>query len=198
MDGRAVFAFGGFLVGATVVAVASAVTLSSSVALADAPGTAVGVDVVRVTPRTPSATPAARVATQTLAPEIPPTVPTAEVVPAPAPLDVAAHAPAAGAGGSVPSSASAVVDQHASKREVEEEALRTGSWDRLRGWAAANGWSADRVDQWISVLEARISRQQPTEKQSTERTKTLANASDETGESSGSKRAQSPQPPRGD
>lgn len=195
MDGRTGFALGGFVVGAAVVAVASAVTLSSGVALADTPGTAVGVDVVRVSPRTGTATPAPTASTQTVAPEISSPAPTAEVVPAPAPLDVAA-APAQDRPAAQPS-APVAVDQEASRRAVEDEALRTGSWDRLRAWAAAHGWSADRVDQWIRGIEARISRDQVTQ-QSPDRLKTPAHAGDEAGKSSGSKRAQSPQPPRGD
>jgi hypothetical protein len=93
MDARTGFAAGGFIVGATVVAVACAVTLSSSAALADVPGTLAGLGTVRISPSGAHATPSPRAsAPVAVAPEIsaPATSEPAEVVPAPEPHDVSA------------------------------------------------------------------------------------------------------------
>ena len=206
MDGRTGFAAGGFIVGATAVAVACAVTLSNSAALADAPGIAAGLDVVRVSPSgaTVAATPHASTAA-VAAPEISAPPPSAEVVPAPEPRDVSVPAPAplgvapAAVAPPAPVQAQAPFDGLGlSEDEIQAEALRTGSWARLRAWAIAHGWPQARIEQWIAGLQPKA----PVNKESTyvaNLTQTPANAGTESGlSSSDSKRTQSPRPPRGD
>ena len=190
MDARTGFATGGFIVGATVVAVACAATLSNNAALADVPGKAAGLDVVRVSPSAAVATPTPRATASSepvAAPEISaPAAPVAaEVVPAPEPEDVPAPAPVAVEPPAVAPSTPAAAP--VSKEEIQEEALRTGSWERLRAWANTHGWSSQRVEHWIARLQAN-------------NTQTPANAGNGTGRdySFGSKRNQSPQPPQGD
>lgn len=211
MDARTGFAAGGFIVGATAVAVACAVTLTNSAALADAPGRSAGLDVVRISPSSAQVSPTPRASAPPVStPEIsaPAPSPSAELVPAPEPHDVSAppasgSAPAAPAMPAVPAApapgAPAQPDYLGlSKSEIQDEALRTGSWDRLRAWAAAHGWSQERIEHWISVLQGKTSANKDSVRQ-TYVTQTPANAGTETGRSSsGSKKAQSPQPPRGD
>ncbi|MEU1970091.1 hypothetical protein ABZ477_00365 [Microbacterium sp. NPDC019599] len=208
MDARAGFAAGGFAVGAAVVAVACAVTLSNSTALVDVPGAAAGVDVVRVTPSAVGVTPTPRTtAPAVAAPEISAPAPTAEIVPAPEPRDVAEPAPVAPpaeqpsteqpAEAAAPAAPAPPVEPDLTRREIEEQAVQSGSFDRLRAWAIANGWSSGRIDRWIDFIEAKRLEQAMSDL-TTDRLKTPAHAGDESGRSSGSKRAQSPQPPRGD
>jgi hypothetical protein len=211
MDARTGFAAGGFIVAAAAVAVACAVTLTNSTALADVPGMSAGVDVVRVSPsgKQASATPRAS-APAVPVPETsaPLPSPSAEVVPAPEPEDVSAPpaSPSAAAPPATPAVPTAPVPAAPaqpdylglSKSEIQDEALRTGSWDRLRAWATANGWSQERIEHWIATLEGKTSVNKDAVRQ-TYLTQAPAEAGTETGRSpSGSKRAQSPEPPRGD
>jgi hypothetical protein len=214
MDARTGFAAGGFIVGATAVAVACVVTLTNSTALADVPGRSAGLDVVRVSPSGAQVSPTPRASGPAAsAPDIsaPAPSPSAELVPAPEPRDVSAPpastsapaapaAPKAPAVPAAPAPAAPVQPDYLglSKSEIQDEALRTGSWDRLRAWAAADGWSQERIEHWISVLQGKTSVNKDSARQ-TYLTQTPADAGTETGRSpSGSKRAQSPQPPRGD
>ncbi|WP_243073534.1 hypothetical protein [Microbacterium sp. SS28] len=194
MDGRAGFAAGGFIVGAAVVAVACAVTLSNSAALADVPGAAVGIDAVHVTPRYAAATPTPQASTPAvIAPEIPGPTASAEVVQAPEPRVITPPAASAPVTQPAPAPPAVTDDSSLSQREIEQDAVRTRSWDRLRAWALANGWATPRVDRWIARLE-----DQTTRERGSILPRTPADAGDDAGRWSGSKRAQSPQPPHGD
>lgn len=162
MDGRAAFAAGGFLTGAAAVAVACAVTLSNASALADVPGAAADVDVVRVVRASPAASapaPLAPLASDVAAPVAPPVGPTAEVVPAPEPEDVAAaQSPAQQVSPAQrPASPPAI---GLSEQQVVDDAMRTGSWDRLQSWGEQRGWTQERIDRWIAQLQQRFLKDQ--------------------------------------
>lgn len=200
MDARTGYAAGGFAVGAAVVAVACAVTLSNTAALADTPGAKVGVEVVHVAAPSQSGTPTPHASAPVVVdPGIAAPPATAEVVPAPEPRDVVVAAPAPTAAASSPAAppAEAIVTSP-SRQEIESEALQTGSFDRLRAWAAANGWPQQRVDRWIENLQARLVKADDAVRTHIGSQKTSDMSEHESGHSSGSKRAQSPQPPRGD
>lgn len=190
MDGRAGFAVGGFIAGAAAVAVACAVTMSNSAALADVPGAALGVGAVHLTPSsTPTTAPTPIVK---IAPAIPAPAPSAEVVPAPEPQDVAAP----------PAAPATQAPDEPTEDDVASDALKSGSWDRLREWAAERGWSEEEISSWVEHLKERIA-QNDGSGFGTNRTQTPARnagSPSDTDNSSwtGWKRDQSPQPPRGD
>ena len=160
MDGRAAFAAGGFLAGAAAVAVACAVTLSNASALADVPGAAADVDVVRVTRATPAV--AAPAPSAVAAPVLPvtPIVPapgaTAEIVPAPEPEDIAALQRPAEQVAPPPQRPAAPPAVELSEQQVVGDALRTGSWESLRTWGEQRGWTQEKIDRWIAQLQQRF------------------------------------------
>jgi len=203
VDARTGFAVGGFIVGATAVAVACAATLSNSAALADVPGASAGVGVVRVSPA-PAATPTPRDSAPALsAPDLSAPAPSgsAEVVPAPEPRDVSSPAPPRPADPQAAPEAPAPAQPDyfsLTKDQIQDEAVSTGSWDLLRVWAVARGWSTKRIDHWIGLLQGKTTADKESSIESY-RTKTPANAGTESGRHwSGVKKTQSPEPPHGD
>lgn len=205
MDARTGFAAGGFIVGATFVAVACAVTLSNSAALADAPGVAAGLATIRVSPSSAGTTPTPRASAPGAGAaenSVPAPSTSAEVVPAPEPRDVSAPAaPAAEVPGAPVAPAPAAPDYLGfSKEQIQDEAVRSGSWDRLRAWAVAQGWAEQRIEHWIEMLQGKAVAGSGTESLiGSAQNKTPANAGHESGRYwSGVNKTQSPKPPRGD
>ncbi len=201
MDSRTRLAIGGMVTVAASVAVVCVVAMTSSVALADAAGAPVGsrpvvVPSAATTPiasPTPSAIPPAA--------QAPVPVVEAETVPAPDPEDIAAPQ---NPSGSVAEPSLAVEDQ------LVAEVTASGSWDSVLEWAEQRGWSAARVDAWISRLEAKLEREggsapdrlvppdlgpgSLTESKNSARAD-KSSGRDLSGSSSGSKRGQSQVPP---
>lgn len=149
MDSRTRLAVGGMATVAASVAVICTVALTNSAALAHADAAAIpAAKVVVPAAPIPSAT-AEAAPTSTPEPAVEPeTAPAAEVVPAPAPE---AMAPSTGTSSgemtAVPESGTVADD------EAIAEADRSGSWEKVRQWAARWGWSAEQVDAWIAELE---------------------------------------------
>lgn len=150
VDSRTGLVIGGLSAVAASVAVVCAVAMTNTAALKDSPATTVAAARILVpTSSTPTATPTP---TLTETPVIPDA---AEVVEAPAPTEVepsasSAHNPprtpppaqepqAATPGGDVDSAI--------------EAARAAGTWDSLRAWAAASGWSNGRIESLIRRLE---------------------------------------------
>jgi len=209
MDARTGFAAGGFIVGATFVAVACAVTLSNSAALADAPGVAAGLATIRVSPSSAGTTATPRASAPAVTtPENSAPAPSAaaEVVPAPEPRDVSAAVeapavPAAEAPAAPVAPAPAAPDYLTlSKDQIQDEAVRSGSWDQLRAWAVAQGWTEQRIGHWIEMLQGNaLSDAGRGSLADSAHNKTPANAGHESGRYwSGVNKTQSPKPPRGD
>jgi len=174
--------------------------MTSSVALADAAGAPVGSRpvVVPSAVTTPVASPSPSAITPTA--QVPVPVVGPETVPAPDPEDIAA--PENPSGTAEPTVA--VEDQ------LVAEVTVSGSWDSVREWAEQRGWSASRVDAWISRLEAKLEREggsapnlltspdlgtgARTESKNSARAD-KSSGRDLSGSSSGSKRGQSQVPP---
>src|SRR6478752_6481665 len=168
LDGRAAFAAGGFLTGAAAVAVACAVTLSNASALADVPGAVADVDVVRVIRASPAASasvPPVPAVSPGAAPVTTPVGPTAEIVPAPEPEDVAA-AQNPGHQVSPPQRPAPPPAIGLSEQQVVDDAMRTGAWDRLQSWGEQRGWTQEKIDRWIAQLQQRFLRDQGQKSQS--------------------------------
>ena len=162
LDGRAAFAAGGFLTGAAAVAVACAVTLSNASALADVPGAAADVDVVRVIRASPAASasaPPVPTVSPGAAPVTTPVGPTAEIVPAPEPEDVAA-AQSPGQQVSPAQRSASPPEIGLSEQQVVDDAMRTGAWDRLQSWGEQRGWTQEKIDRWIAQLQQRFLKDQ--------------------------------------
>ncbi|MGW9588243.1 hypothetical protein [Microbacterium sp. NPDC055455] len=163
MDGRTGLVIGGLTAVAASVAVVTAVALTNTAALQDSPGATVtaGRILVPAAASPTTATPQAPRPTPDTAPTAAPdaTAPSrAEIVEAPAPVvvDRADADPAATV--SIPDAA---VPAPADDLESVVAAGKTsGSWDAVRAWATAQGWSAGRID----ALVARLEREQTAEK----------------------------------
>lgn len=140
---------GGMATVAASVAVVCAVALTNSVALADSPGSTVASARVLVpASASPSPERVARAVEVTAQPE---------VVEAPAPIVVddtsagddtaaatpAPPSPAAPAAPVTPPNANAAV----------EASKKAGTWDAVIAWARAQGWSQERIDEWVTRLE---------------------------------------------
>jgi len=201
VDSRTRLAIGGMVTVAASVAVVCVVAMTSSVALADAAGAPVGSRpvVVPSAATTPIASPSPSAIPPTAQPPVPVVEP--ETVPAPDPEDIAALQ---NPSGTIAEPSVAVEDQ------LVAEVTASGSWDSVREWAEQRGWSAARVDAWISRLEAKLEREGgsapdrliPSDLTSGARTESKNSARadkssgrDLSGSSSGSKRGQSQVPP---
>lgn len=151
MDARTGLVVGGMTAVAASVAVVCAVAMTNTAALKDSPATTVASSriLVPASSSTPSATPTP---TLTQAPAVPDE---AEVVEAPAPTEV--EPPASTADNpprTPPPAAQPQAGAPAGDVESAIEAARVaGTWDSLRAWAAANGWSDGRIDSLIKRLE---------------------------------------------
>lgn len=153
MDARTGLVIGGMTAVAASVAVVCAVAMTNTAALKDSPATTVAASRILVpAASSPSATP-------TPTPEVPtPAVtPTqAEVVEAPDPTEVEPSVPSAAA----PPQTSTVAappapDAGKTPADVDaaiEAARATGTWDSLRAWAAAHGWTTGRIDALVERL----------------------------------------------
>ena len=158
MEARTGLVIGGVTAVAASIAVVTAVALANTMALADSPGTSLASEHVVVPSGTaPSASPSATPAVTPAAP-VPPA--DAEVVEAPAPL-VVDQPPATG--GSRPTPNTPDAPEPAAPADIEPviaAAKAAGSWEELRSWATAHGWTTARIDALVSRLE----RERQTEK----------------------------------
>lgn len=162
MDGRTGLVVGGLTAVAASVAVVTAVAFTNTAALQDSPGAAVTTGRVLVpaaSPSTTTPTPASRptaVDAPTPAPDViaPDAIaPPAGVAEAPAPVIVrrADAPPAAG-----PLDAGTAPDVPAAADQLESviaTAAAAGSWDAVRAWASAHGWSAGRIEALVARLD---------------------------------------------
>ena len=163
MDGRTGLVIGGLTAVAASVAVVTAVALTNTAALQDSPGATVtaGRILVPAAASPATATPPAPLPTPDTAPTAAPDAtapPRAEIVEAPAPVvvDRADAGPAATV--TIPDAAApAPADDLES---VIAAGKASGSWDAVRAWATAQGWSAGRID----ALVGRLEREQAAEK----------------------------------
>ena len=156
MEARTGLVIGGVTAVAASIAVVTAVALTNTMALTDSRGTSLASESVVVPSTTsPSASPRAT-PTATLE-AVPPA--DAEVVEAPAPLVVdppfASDAPRIPATPAIPvnppdASGSATT---ADIESVIAAAKASGSWDELRAWTQAQGWTTARIDALVSRLE---------------------------------------------
>lgn len=145
---------GGMATVAASVAVVCAVAMTNSVALADSPGVDVAAARVLVPAASSGTTPETSASTGA--------VHRPEVAEAPAPVDVADSAPSAPVepsttpvtpASAAPEPAPAAPAPPASAGEAVDASHRAGTWDAVRAWALAHGWSQKRIDAWISRLE---------------------------------------------
>jgi hypothetical protein len=155
VDARTGLVIGGMTAVAASVAVVTAVALANTAALADSEGTSVASKrVVVPAPASPSATPRPTPAatSDALIPSAQP-----EVVQAPAPVEVAPSESTGGRGYTAPAApevvAPAAPDASGDVDAAIAAAQAAGSWDSLRSWAAAQGWSSGRLDALIARLE---------------------------------------------
>ncbi|MEV4688855.1 hypothetical protein [Microbacterium sp. LWH3-1.2] len=152
MDARTGLVIGGMTAVAASVAVVTAVALANTAALVDSEGTSVASKrVVVPAPASASATPRPTPAatSDALIPSAEP-----EVVEAPSPVHVA---PPASTGKRTPATTEAVAPAAPAPPADIDAAIAAaeaaGTWDALRGWAAANGWSNARLEALIARLE---------------------------------------------
>jgi hypothetical protein len=143
------------------VAVVTAVALANTMALADSPGTTVASSPVMV----PAAADRAASPDASAEPADAPSTgaPGAEVVEAPAPVVVAPPSIAtgtiareqSGSGGAASGGTANPPSGHgaADFDEILAAAKASGSWDALRTWAAAQGWSSGRLEALIARLD---------------------------------------------
>lgn len=168
VDGRTGLVVGGVSAVAASVAVICAVALTTSAALADSSGSdmaAARVLVPAAAMNDGSGTGTDGVSASTSRPETvqapdpyvvdaqrpsDPTPP-APANPAPAPPAPPAPAPAAPQTPSAPQAP-------ATREEAEAASVAAGSWDAVRAWASARGWSPERVEEWIARLEERYTK----------------------------------------
>jgi len=152
VDARTGLVIGGMTAVAASVAVVCAVAMTNTAALKDTPATTVAAARILVpAASSPSATPSPSPVEP--APVVTPNE--AEVVEAPDPTEVVPSVPgdstpppAAAAAPPAPAAEKSVGDVDA----AIEAARATGTWDSLRAWAAARGWSTGRIDALIERL----------------------------------------------
>ncbi|MFK4806320.1 hypothetical protein ACI3KX_10660 [Microbacterium sp. ZW CA_36] len=151
MEARTGLVIGGVTAVAASIAVVTAVALANTMALADSPGTSLASERVIVPSATsPSASPSASAAVTPEAP-VPPV--NAEVVEAPAPQVV--DQPLASDGSRATTNAP-IAAEPAAPADIETviaAAKAAGSWEELRSWANAQGWTTARIDALVSRLE---------------------------------------------
>lgn len=136
MDSRTRLAVGGAGTLAASVVVVSAVIAANALALADVPGHPVSAPRITLAPPqqpTASSSTAAVEPEQSQALDPTPEVGAEAVI-------VAVPAPAV-----VPEASLGVA-------EVVEQARFSGSWESVREWAQARGWSAERIEAWLAKL----------------------------------------------
>lgn len=156
MDARARLVIGGMTTVAASVAVVCTVALTNSVALAESPGSSIASARVLV----PAASPAADSASPdpVVAESAPQAAAQPEVVEAPAPIvvegteSVGADDSAAVADPPAPPAPPAP-ETPASADAAVEASVKAGTWDAVRSWALAHGWSQERIAEWITRLE---------------------------------------------
>lgn len=148
MDARMGLVVGGMATVAASVAVVCAVALTNSVALADSPGSTVASARVLVpasaSPSPERVVPVAEVTAQP------------EVVEAPAPIvvdDTSAGDDTVAATPTPPSPAAPVPVTPPNANAAVEASKKAGTWDAVIAWARAQGWSQERIDEWVAHLE---------------------------------------------
>lgn len=148
MEVRTRSAVGGVAAVAASVAMIWIVALTTSASLADAPGATSAAGPVVVPSAAPSPAASATAPAGPVAPPAPAPVTGPETVSAPEPVEVA-PAPA------VPAPDVPVADTSAAQEEqVIAEAVRSGAWEAALAWAAQQGWTGERLQAWVSRLEA--------------------------------------------
>jgi hypothetical protein len=160
VDGRTGLVVGGLTAVAASVAVVTAVALTNATALQDSPGSTVTAGRVLVPAASPATTtplaPAPAAAPQPHA-----TAPPAEIAEAPAPVVVDTPPTM-----TRPPVAPATAPDAAPQAPVQDldtviaAAEAAGSWDEVRAWAHAQGWSSGRIE----ALVARLDRDKAAEK----------------------------------
>ena len=167
MEARTGLVIGGVTAVAASIAVVTAVALANTMALKESPGTSLASEGV-VVPSTTSPTASPR-ATPTVTLEVVPPA-AAEVVEAPAPLVVdppfAADAPRIPAAPATPPAPVTAPDASVPATAADIEAViaaakASGSWDELRAWTQAHGWTAARTDALVSRLERELAEKSP-------------------------------------
>jgi len=161
VEARTGLVMGGITAVAASVAVVTAVAFANTAALADSPGTNVETEHVVV----PAA--AAPSATPTAASDAQPPQAEAEVAEAPAPE----VAPTESTGSQTPGTSVAPVAPAPPVPEVARPAApavpgdieaaiaaakEAGSWEAVRAWAIAHGWSSERIDALVSHLQREL------------------------------------------
>jgi hypothetical protein len=170
VEARTGLVIGGVTAVAASIAVVTAVALANTMALKDSPGTSLASESVVVPSTTsPSASPRAT-PTATLE-AVPPAA--AEVVEAPAPLVVqppfASDAPRtprtpAAPADPPPSATAPDASPPAPATDIDSviaAAKASGSWDELRAWTQAQGWTTARTDALVSRLERELAEKSP-------------------------------------
>ena len=167
MEARTGLVIGGVTAVVASIAVVTAVAMTNTLALTDSQGTSLASDRVVVPSATsPSASPSATPTVTTEA--LPPA--DAEVVEAPAPLVVESSSgaqesrtPATPAAPPTPQPAPDAGGP-ATPADLEPAiaaAKAAGSWDGLRTWALAHGWTTARIDALVSRLDREMAAQAP-------------------------------------
>ncbi|MEV5068530.1 hypothetical protein MRBLMI12_000072 [Microbacterium sp. LMI12-1-1.1] len=149
MEARTGLVIGGVTAVAASIAVVTAVALANTMALADSPGTSLASERVIV----PSASSPSPSASAAVTPEAPVPPVNAEVVEAPAPQVV--DQPLASDGSRATTNAP-IAAEPAAPADIETviaAAKAAGSWEELRSWANAQGWTTARIDALVSRLE---------------------------------------------
>ena|GEM_PF-1716208 len=164
MEARTGLVIGGMTAVAASIAVVTAVALANTAALADSPGASIAsahvvVPAAATPTATPQPTPVPTTTPDALAPSAEP-----EVVEAPAPVVVAppesttSQTPAAPATG--PQVAEPAAPAVAGDIDSAIAAAKAaGTWEALRSWATAHGWSSGRIDALVARLQREIADQ---------------------------------------
>ena len=202
-ESRTRLSLGGMATVAASVAVVCAVAMTTSAALADAPGRSAGAS-VRVPAAATTSSPAASEVSvpapaQSAAADPLPQAPVDEpqTVPAPEPEDVAVSAQTSGA--AVPSTTTI-------EQRLVDEAAASGKWDDAYAWAQEHGWTAARTEAWIARLETKLADKRTQDADSSRMPKHpdtrtdsaetgTSSGRDHSGSTSGSKRERSQVPP---
>jgi hypothetical protein len=174
VEARTGLVIGGVTAVAASIAVVTAVAVANTMALKDSPGTSLASESVVVPSTTsPSASPRA---TPTATLEAAPPA-AAEVVEAPAPLVVQppfeSDAPSTSVAPADPPASATAPDAPppAPATDIDSviaAAKASGSWDELRAWTKAQGWTTARIDALVSRLERELAEKSPESSNSAE------------------------------
>lgn len=161
MDGRTGLVIGGLTAVAASVAVVTAVALTNTAALQDSPGATVSAGRILVPAASPpTTTPLASAPTPVVVSGAEPEAiaPQAEIAEAPAPVvvDLPPVRAEAGPVETVTAPDAAAPGVSSDLETVIAAAKASGSWDAVRAWAGAHGWSAGRTEALVSRLDREL------------------------------------------